>query len=80
MNMDKPKIKQHPNWEPYEYKLKEYSLSEEEESQQGYSTYRKTMIDKERQAVDLILKQQQKEFGGGEEENKSDQYYENAEP
>lgn len=32
MNMDKPKIKQHPNWEPYEYKLKEYSLSEEEES------------------------------------------------
>ena len=32
MNTDKPKIKQHPNWQPYEYKLKEYFLDEADEA------------------------------------------------
>lgn len=28
MNTDKPSRKKHPRWEPYEYKLKEYALSD----------------------------------------------------
>lgn len=52
MNTDKPKIKQHPNWQPYEYKLKEYFLDEADEAKQPYSKYRKGVIEKERLAVE----------------------------
>ena len=31
MNMDKSKTKEHPNWQPYEYRLKEYFLTEEDD-------------------------------------------------
>ena len=60
MNTDKPRRKIHPNWQPYEYKLKEYWLTEEDENHLPYYHYRKQLLDKEKEFVDSMQK-----FQGG---------------
>ena len=51
MNTDKPRRKIHPRWEPYEYKLKDYFVSDEDEQNNIYAAYRKNLIQKEKQFV-----------------------------
>ena len=46
MLIEKPKIKQHPQWEPYAFETMEFALTAEQEDKSEYCKFRKWLIDK----------------------------------
>ena len=53
---DKPKINEHPNWLPYAFECLEFTSSEEQEKANEYASYRKWLIQKERDYVSAQAK------------------------
>lgn len=56
LQLNKPKIQQHPNWQPYAFDNVECRISEEAESKNEYATYRNWLIAKEQEFVQKYSK------------------------
>ena len=50
--LDKPKIKQHPMWQPYGFEHLQFHVPAESEDANEYATYRKWLIQKEKEFVE----------------------------
>jgi len=46
MMVEKPKHKQHPEWEPYAFPNLDFALTKEQEAKSEYCKFRKWLIDK----------------------------------
>jgi len=49
----KPKIKEHPNWEPFAFECVEFSVNPESEKKNEYTQYRRWLIKKEQEFVQM---------------------------
>ena len=55
INTVKSKVKYHPGWKPYDYKLKEFWLTADQENEaHPYARYRKWLIQREKDFVQAI--------------------------
>mmetsp|Transcript_1933 Transcript_1933/g.2783 ORF Transcript_1933/g.2783 Transcript_1933/m.2783 type:complete len:101 (+) Transcript_1933:1134-1436(+) len=52
MMAEKPKIQQHPNWQPYAFDFVEFTMTPEKEQANEYGKYRKWLIEKEKEFVE----------------------------
>ena len=59
--IEKQKIKQHPDWQPYAFDCMECAISPEKEEANEYAKYRKWLIQKEMEFV----KGQKEKLGSG---------------
>jgi len=51
LTIEKAKIKEHPNWNPYAFDSLEFQVSHESESKNEYAEYRRDLIEKEKAFV-----------------------------
>jgi len=54
---EKPKINEHPNWQPYAFDCLEFTTTAEQEKANEYAGYRKWLIKKE---MEFVQAQQEK--------------------
>ena len=74
MSIEKLKVKSHPNWNPYAFDTLELSISKESEDKNEYATYRKLLIEKEKQFVQEYIKKTKGKEEVKQEETKDTQH------